>query len=747
MGTIQDDKDNPLQGVQIIEAGTSNIVYTDQKGAFLITLTKNKELIIKAKDRSPLNLRLVIDRQMEVMMIEGNGTFITTVNLKLLNDDSLPLEAEIGFVPKHPIKPSIVSGYPRYSPPTTNYETTTEKYLIKPAVTVEMEVAATYETVTKEVITQPASAKTISTPDGHGGVTETIVQCTPQYKTVTEQVLVKPASTVSIETPARYGTRTVLKSSEPTATIKTPVKATTAGSANDATNEPDLSDYTKMTQVVVSGGNSSRSSHNGKWKKADVKQKSKPSLPKPDFTQKPAPVPVPQKKRPAVAKAKILTATEVNDFSKWKFWEDIADDQLKEYSTKWGISTKQRYSVQVKSENGSPVIGGLVYLMDKNDKVLWTAKTDNTGKAELWGGFFQPEANGKKITVVFNGKAYPKKNIKTFHRGINIIELPIACEEVEKTIDIAFVVDATASMGDELNYVKSELLSIINQTKAELPDYSINLGSVFYYDEDTPGDLMYTKRFTDDVYDMNQFISQRRTKMGSNWPEALDYGLQKAVGLNWRPRATTKLLFLILDAPPHTKPEYYSRFQRAVELAASKGIRIIPVGCSGTNKTTEYLMRSVALATNGTYVHLTDDSGVGKPHTRPTVEKINKESLNDILIRQITKFSTIKGCEPDLEETIATIESEEERPPLRPNQVDWTFYPNPTSGVVNVNSSTAIKSIFVLDSNGKLLKRVVPISENSARLNIENFPSAVYLIRVMFKNGTQETGKIVLIGG
>ena len=103
----------------------------------------------------------------------------------------------------------------------------------------------------------------------------------------------------------------------------------------------------------------------------------------------------------------------------------------------------------------------------------------------------------------------------------------------------------------------------------------------------------------------------------------------------------------MLDAPPHADAATQKRFYEVVEAAAEKGIRIIPVTASGINKNVEYIMRSVALATNGTYTFLTNHSGVGGAHIEPSTDSYKVEKMNDLLIRLITQFTYIPECEAD----------------------------------------------------------------------------------------------------
>ena len=88
-------------------------------------------------------------------------------------------------------------------------------------------------------------------------------------------------------------------------------------------------------------------------------------------------------------------------------------------------------------------------------------------------------------------------------------------------------------------------------------------------------------------------------------------------------------------------PEVIESLQNQIKLAAEKGVKVIPIVASGINKETEFLMRSFALATNGTYVFITDDSGVGNSHLEPTVGDFDVEYLNDLIVRLVNEYSTL----------------------------------------------------------------------------------------------------------
>ena len=72
---------------------------------------------------------------------------------------------------------------------------------------------------------------------------------------------------------------------------------------------------------------------------------------------------------------------------------------------------------------------------------------------------------------------------------------------------------------------------------------------------------------------------------------------------------------------------------------AANGIKIIPVAASGIDRNTEALLRLMAIFTDGTYVFITDDSGVGNHHITPSVGEYQVESLNGLIVRLINKYS------------------------------------------------------------------------------------------------------------
>ena len=122
------------------------------------------------------------------------------------------------------------------------------------------------------------------------------------------------------------------------------------------------------------------------------------------------------------------------------------------------------------------------------------------------------------------------------------------------------------------------------------------------------------------------------------WPPSSEAALSNAIFEHeWSGSARARLLFLVLDAPPHDTPQNRMTLRQSIEEAASLGVRVIPVGASGIDKRTEFLLRDLDIATGGTYTFLTDHSGIGGEHLEPSVGEYQVELFNDLLVRLIVE--------------------------------------------------------------------------------------------------------------
>ena len=199
----------------------------------------------------------------------------------------------------------------------------------------------------------------------------------------------------------------------------------------------------------------------------------------------------------------------------------------------------------------------------------------------------------------------------------------------------------------------------------------------------------------------------------------------------------------MLDASPHAdQPEVIASIQRSIREAARLGIRIVPVTASGIQKDTEFLMKFFGLATNGTYVFLTDHSGIGGRHLEPTTDEYKVELLNDLLVRLITEYTTIKTCEG---KSSILFENDPEQQ-QQPNASDEKalYYPNPATTQFTLELPVAVESVTIYDSEGKAARKIEQPQAGRHTVIVSDLPEGFYTIRIL-RAGKMQSGKLIVI--
>ena len=342
--------------------------------------------------------------------------------------------------------------------------------------------------------------------------------------------------------------------------------------------------------------------------------------------------------------AGVLTAGEWNDLDHWDFWSGLmASQDYGDMSAYWGMYTPRRVAVRVADATGKRLPAVRVVLEQKQ-RAVWSTLTDNQGEANLWIDPFHAQAGTDHLVLVVDGvpqASAPKLtpwNVQQEEAEVNFVILDKA-RPVEKRADIAFIVDATGSMGDEIEFLKKDLVNILDRVKSGQGEIGLRTGTVFYRDEE---DDYLTKfsPFTEDYRKTIQYIAMQRASGGGDLPEAVHTALEAGLqNLAWNASARARIAFLVLDAPAHQDHQgVVESLQASIREYAQQGIKLIPVFCSSPSKDCEFMCRFFAVLTGGTYVFLTDDSGVGGDHIEPSVGNFQVEPLNDLLVRLIAKY-------------------------------------------------------------------------------------------------------------
>lgn len=227
-----------------------------------------------------------------------------------------------------------------------------------------------------------------------------------------------------------------------------------------------------------------------------------------------------------------------------------------------------------------------------------------------------------------------------FWRGSPLSQRPVPAAKKPPTkkaaaLQLAFVVDTTGSMGDELEYLKAEFKTIVAEVNKSHPDVTKEFAVIVYKDD---GDEYVTRglSFSTNIAEVQRFIDEQGAGGGGDYPEAVDTAFEEALArLQWESGdKTAKMLFHIADAPPHDK-DLDVTFKHGAALR-EKGIGVYPVASSGVADMAEAVMRGLALMTGGQYVFLTDDSGVGHSHQAPKHPCYHVEKLKDVMVRMVT---------------------------------------------------------------------------------------------------------------
>lgn len=330
-----------------------------------------------------------------------------------------------------------------------------------------------------------------------------------------------------------------------------------------------------------------------------------------------------------------LTAGEWRDLDDWTRWTDLLDGDFGEHIDQWGIDTRGRVPVTITAD-GAPLAGAHVALVDAEGRTEWETRTDVRGEAELFAGAFESadttfhiEARSGELSVA-SGDVEPSAERTT-------LELDGAIP-ARRALDLMFVIDTTGSMGDELWYIQSELANVIERAQARASQrFDLRISVNLYRDE---GDeyVVRSHEFTANSETAVAQLAAETASGGGDWPEAVDAAMEDAIsGHAWSEEAAGKLLFLVLDAPPHGDEAKLERLRSALAGAAERGVRIASVSGTGVDEATEALLRSMGVATGGTYVFLTDDSGIGGTHLEPTVGEFDVEYLNDLMARLVVQ--------------------------------------------------------------------------------------------------------------
>ncbi len=338
---------------------------------------------------------------------------------------------------------------------------------------------------------------------------------------------------------------------------------------------------------------------------------------------------------------------DLRDFASWNEWTAYFSE---EYMGQWNMVLRNRVTVYL--HNGDMALNDVNVRLMQGDTVLYEAVTDVNGNAYLFYGYVLGSQDSPTAVCVENADG----EWVSYDYGENL-DIDMEGENDPIKVDLMFVVDTTGSMSDELAYLQVEIQDVIERVETET-GASIRTSVNFYRDE---GDEYVVKYydFRDDAAEVSSLVAEQSANGGGDEPEAVHTALNNALNEHdWSDDSTVKLMFLVLDAPPHDDDEIKAEILSLTEQAASMGVRIIPVAASGADEYTQQLLRGMAIMTGGTFIFLDDNSGVGYSHTI-TETDYTSEYLNEMMIRIIAGYCGVTIETEPAEEVTATIVDEQ----------------------------------------------------------------------------------------
>jgi Mg-chelatase subunit ChlD len=337
-----------------------------------------------------------------------------------------------------------------------------------------------------------------------------------------------------------------------------------------------------------------------------------------------------------------VTAGVTDDNSQWNDYVDYLNRHAYDlYVHRRDVS--ERYVLHVVDQNHVAVHDATVEIY-AGETVVFAGRTDAGGQL-----LFLPRAldynaaldRANEFRIVAK-KGYTAQS-QTFARDGNdqwMVTLNDPRRSGRTQLDMVFLIDATGSMGDEIDKLKASMADVANQIAGlpEAPD--VRYGLVAYRDH---GDA-YVVRTNDFTYDLSQFqntLAGVYADGGGDTPEALNEALHRTLNdLSWRNEDTVRLVLLVADAPPHLDYNEGFAYDSDMINAVRQGIKIFPIGASNLEADGEYIFRQLAQFTGGKFVFLTYEDG-SNPSSGPgtetdhEVDNYSVDTLDRLVVRLV----------------------------------------------------------------------------------------------------------------
>ena len=236
-----------------------------------------------------------------------------------------------------------------------------------------------------------------------------------------------------------------------------------------------------------------------------------------------------------------------------------------------------------------------------------------------------------------------------------ITELRLATERAlpaRRTIDSAFVLDTTGSMGEEIDAVKSTIRTVAARLGSEQTD--VRIGLVEYKDRGD-AEVTHAYPFSSDLAAFSRSVARLSAGGGGDFPEDMQAGLAVALDeLRWRPDASARMIVVIADAPPHLDYQDERDYADAARRAAERGIKLFTVSASGMDTTGQIVMRQMAQFTGASNLFVLrggagpQSVGGGDPQSScgGTQEQYASGNLDQLIVSKVKRELAALDADP-----------------------------------------------------------------------------------------------------
>ena len=207
-------------------------------------------------------------------------------------------------------------------------------------------------------------------------------------------------------------------------------------------------------------------------------------------------------------------------------------------------------------------------------------------------------------------------------------------------IEVAFILDTTGSMSEEIEGVKSTIDEVVKKFDQSV---TVRVGLVEYKDQ---GDTFVTRafQFTNDLAAFRNQIDGLTASGGGDTPEDVNAGIASALSeLKWSKDASSRVAFLIADAPPHLDYPNTVQYPTSAKKAAASGIKVFTISASGMDDLGQATFRQIAQFTGGSNMFVlrggagpqSAGAGDAKSSCGDTHANFSSGNLHELIIHKV----------------------------------------------------------------------------------------------------------------